>query len=361
MKNSTNHTFLIDIKLGANMTIWLVLILALLTNSFARAQDVPVVFDQVVNSVVEIKALYIVTSGTDDKQTSIVQSQGSGVLISKDGKVVTVAHLVQSADSITVQTGIESGISAKVIASEPAADIALLQLERMPADISPAKMGNSDDVKTGQQAFIVGAPYGLHKTITVGYISGRHHPKPPFGPFQPNEMFQTDSGMHHGSSGAPLFNMDGKIIGIATQIVTKNGTYEGMGFAVTAKTVKTLLLDQRSFWTGLEGYWLSGGVAQALNLPQASGLLVQRVASHSPASKLVLQAGTAPSSVGDEKFILGGDIILSIQGVSLAEDHGYEHAHKVLATLKNGAVLSVTVLRAGKQISLSAPVSHWIN
>lgn len=343
-------------KLNIKNSLLLVLALSIITNS--HAQDVAAVFEQVAQSVVEVRASYFIVSGTKEKQTSIVENQGSGVVISNDGKVITVAHLVQSADKITVHTVNGEAISARVIASEPAADIALLQLGNTPAGISPATLGNSDEVKTGQQAFIIGAPYGLYPTVTVGYINGRQYPQPPFGPFQPNEIIQTDAGMHQGSSGAPLFNLHGQVIGIATKIMTTKGSYDGLGFAVSVNTAKSLLLERPSLWTGIECYWLSGGLAQALNVPQSSGLLVQRIASHSPASKLVLQAGTAPSVVGEDKFILGGDVILSMQHISLADERGYEQARAALANLKNGEVMHVTVLRAGKQIELHAPVSR---
>lgn len=322
------------------------------------AQDLPAAFDRVMHSVVEIQVQQLVVTGTTDKQPTLIASQGSGVLMSADGKVITVAHLVQSADAITVKTGDGEVILAKVIASEPAADIALLQLERTPAGMTPATLGNSDEVKIGQQVFMVGAPYGLYPTMTVGHVSGRHHPQSPFGPFQPNEMFQTDAGMHHGSSGSPLFDMNGQVIGIATQVITNGGQYEGLGFSVTVNTAKALLLERRSLWTGIECYWLSGALAQALNLPQPAGLLVQRIASHSPGSKLVLQAGTASSMVGEAKFVLGGDIILSMQGISLAEEHGYERSRAALAALKNGETLHFTVLRAGERLELRAPVSR---
>ena len=336
----------------------LLLLVVLTLSSTSHAKDMPAVFDQVVHSVVEIQVKQLIITGTTEKQPALIASQGSGVVVSNDGKIITVAHLVQSADKITVQVGSEDSIPARVIASEPAADIALLQLERIPAGMSHAELGNSDEVKTGEQVFIVGAPYGLHPTVTVGHISGRHPPQSPFGPFQPNEMFQTDAGMHQGSSGAPLFNMNGKVIGIATQVLITGGNFEGLGFAVTANTAKALLLERRSLWTGIECYQLSGGVAQALNLPQSTGLLVQRIASHSPGSKLALQAGTAPATVGEEAFILGGDVILAMQGVSLADEHGYERARAALAALKDGEVLHFTILRAGKRLELRAPVSR---
>ncbi|MHB1084612.1 MAG: S1C family serine protease [Thiobacillus sp.] len=294
-----------------------------------------------------------------EQQTcTLITSQGSGVLVSADGKIITVTHLVQSADTITVQIGDRDGIPAKIIASESAADIALLQLERIPDGMMSATLGNSDEVKIGQLVFMVGSPYGLHPTMTVGHISGRHHPRSPIGSFQPNEMFQTDVDMHHGSSGSPLFDMNGRVIGIATQDITHGGQYESMGFSVTVNTAKALLLNRHSLWTGIECYWLSGALAQALNLPQSAGLLVQRIASHSPGSKLALQAGTAATVVGKDAFVLGGDIILSMQGISLAEERGYARTRIALAALKDGEILHVTVLRGGKQLGLQAPISR---
>ena len=322
------------------------------------ARDVSTIYDQVARSVVEIHVEQLVVKGTQEKEFVLIPSQGSGVLISTDGKVITVAHLVQSADTVTIQTESGERIPARVIASEPAADIALLQLERMPTGLIPATLGNSDEVKTGQQSFIVGAPYGLHPTVTVGYIGGRHHPTSPFGPFQPSEMFLTDASIHQGTSGSPLFNMNGQVIGIATQIITTEGSYKGLGFAITSNTARSLLLEQRSLWSGIEGYWLSGGLAQALNLPQSAGLLIERIASHSPGSKLMLQAGTAPTIVEEDTFILGGDVILSMQDISLAEEHGYSRARAQLALLKDGETLNFTVMRAGKLLKVSAPVSR---
>jgi serine protease Do len=344
-----NQTFALRI-------LYLVSFLAVSPALFAR--DVSTIFDQVERSVVEVHVEQLVAKGTRDREFILISSQGSGVLVSADGKVITVSHLVQSADTITIRNGSGDRIPARVIASEPAADIALLQLERVPADLTPVMLGNSDEVQIGQQAFIVGAPYGLRPTVTVGYISGRHHPKSPFGPFHLSDMFLTDASMHQGISGAPLFDMNGKVIGIATQVVTTEGKYEGLGFAVSSNTARSLLLEQRSLWSGIEGFWLSGGLAQALNLPQSAGLLVERIASHSPGSKLMLQAGTASAVVGEDSFVLGGDVILSMQGISLAEERGYARARARLALLKDGEALNFTVLRAGKRVELSAPVSR---
>ncbi len=338
-------------------TCCLALSLLLASSGFARADAVPEVFERVAPSVVEIRVQQLVVQGTETKEAIVVSDQGTGVMIARDGKIITVAHLVQSADTITVSID-GAPISARVIASEPAADIALLQLERVPPGIAPAPLGNSDSARMGEQVFIVGAPYGLHPVVTVGHVSGRHRSQPPFGPFQPAELLQTDAAMHHGSSGSPLFNLKGEVVGIATRVMSSHGSLEGLGFAVTANTARSLLLERRSLWTGIECYWLSGGLAQALNLPQSAGLLVQRIASHSPGSRLGLQAGTAQATVGKDRFILGGDVILAMQGISLAEERGYERARAALAALQDGETLHVTVLRAGRQIELRAPLAR---
>jgi S1-C subfamily serine protease len=327
-----------------------------LLGAWAHAEDVAAVYDRVAPSVVEIRGEQIVMTGTGQKRTTTITSQGSGVLVTRDGKVITAAHLVQSADAISVHTGAGESVAARVIASEPAADVALLQLEQAPADAKAAALGNSDAVQIGDPVLLVGAPYGLHPTLTVGHIGGRHDSSPPFGAFEPAEILQTDAGMHHGSSGSPMFNAKGEVVGIATRVMSTHGHYEGLGFTIAANTARALLLERRSLWSGVECYWLSGALAQALNLPQSAGMLVQRIASHSPGSRLGLQAGTAAAVVGEEKFILGGDVILAMQGISLAEERGYERARAALADLKDGDTLHFTVLRAGKQVELRAPL-----
>jgi serine protease Do len=327
----------------------------------AAAQTVSALFDQRAASVVDIHAREWVATGAGKGSITMIPTQGTGVLVSADGKVLTVAHVVQTADEIEVKFGGGKMSKAWVIASEPAADVALLQLERVPAGIQPAPLGNSDAAAIGESLFIIGAPYDLHPTLTAGSLGGRHQTASPFARFAPIEMFQTDAAIHPGSSGAPLFNMRGEVIGIATQILISRGQLNGLGFAVTANTARALLLERHSFWSGIGGYWVAGDLAMALNLPQTSGLLVQRIARDSPATRLKLQAGTAAARVESEEFVLGGDIILAMQGVSLAEEGGYQRARDALAGLQDGEMLRMRVLRAGRQLELAAPIrrAEW--
>jgi serine protease Do len=153
-----------------------------------------------------------------------------------------------------------------------------------------------------------------------------------------------------------MFNLKGEVVGIITQVNTH--PHQSLGFAIPTNIAKTLLLERRSMWMGFSGYWVSGGLAMALNLPQSAGLLIQRIASHSPASRLRLQAGTVAAIVGSQKFVIGGDIILSMQGISLAEADGYERARKELARMANGETLHLRILRAGRQMDLAVPLAR---
>lgn len=279
-------------------------------------------------------------------------SIGSGVLVSKDGKVITAAHLVQAADQIKVKLSSGEVVGARVAASAPFADISLLQLESVPKQDSVAKLGDSEKVQIGDEVFVVGAPYGLSHTLTVGHISARHKPNTLSGGFEVGEFFQTDAAINQGNSGGPMFNMAGEVIGIVSHILSKSGGFEGLGFAVTSNTAKRLLLEQQSFWIGLDGVVLADELATVFNLPQHMGLLVQQIAENSPAARLGLRPGMIKSQIGSNQMLLGGDIILEVAGIQFSED-AYQKIQSRLSHIKPGDVITVKVLRAGRILELS--------
>src|SRR2546425_4394424 len=162
------------------------------------------VFKRVNPAVVEIH-----TRETDVARGGIagqvsVAGLGSGVLISPDGKVLTAAHVVQTADTIEVEFLTGEKLKARVVSSEPTADVALLQLERPPRGPFVVKLGDSDAVEVGEQVFVVGAPLGVSHTLTVGYISGRRKPNATFSGMSRAEYFQTDAAVNQGNSGGPM-------------------------------------------------------------------------------------------------------------------------------------------------------------
>lgn len=283
-----------------------------------------------------------------------VRGLGSGVLISYDGKVMTAAHVVQTADRVGVQFPSGEIIEARTVTSDPLADVALLELERVPKGAVVAKLGNSDEVEAADQVFVVGAPYGLGHTLTVGHVSARRQPGAELHELGLAEFFQTDAAVNEGNSGGPMFNMKGEVIGVVSHILTQSGGFEGLGFAVTANTARRLLLEQPPLWSGLQGYTLSGELAELLNLPQLAGLLVLQVAKDSPAERIGLRAGTTKAQIGDAKLILGGDIILEVQRITIKGDiKNYQRIRKRLHRIKPNKEVTVKVLRAGREVELS--------
>ena len=307
----------------------------------------------------------VVTIHTEERETSVdawgttFEGQGSGVLVSRDGKVMTAAHVIQAVDALSVEFLDGQIIPARVLASIPAFDIAMVQLQTMPENAKIAKLGNSDLVESGDQVFVVGAPFGISHSLTVGYISARRTAEIFSNLMTKVEVFQTDAAINVGNSGGPLFNMNGEVIGIVSYIVSQSGEFAGLGFAVTSKVAKELLESRDTFWTGLEGYAVAGDLAKTLNLPQATGYLVQRIAKGSPAEKLGLRAGTVQAVIEEEEMLLGGDIILKVGDIGLGTDfRGLGEIRGYLNKLQHGETWSVTVLRAGQVIKLSTKVKR---
>jgi len=323
----------------------------------SEPRSVAEVFKQVNGSVTVIVALHKSSSVPTGLQQTMGLDLGSGVLISKSGKVITSAHLVNTADQITVKLSTGEAVSARVVASAPLFDVSLLQLESIPKEVVVAKLGDSEKVEVGDEVLVVGAPYGLGHTLTVGHISARHKPNAILSGFEMGEFFQTDAAINQGNSGGPMFNMAGEVIGIASRILTKSGGSEGLGFAVTSNTARRLLLEEQSFWFGLDGIVLADEFAAAFNVPQPMGFLVQEVADKSPAARLGLQTGKIKSQIGPSEIFLGGDIILEVVGIQVSEDC-YEKIRHRLSKMKPGDTISVTVLRAGRILQLFATLDR---
>ncbi len=317
----------------------------------AGAQRLGEAFKRVNPSVVVVR--------TKEKEVSVeergvvsVAGLGSGVLISADGKVLTAAHVVHTADTITVEFLGGEVVGARVIASEPQADVSLLQLDRVPAAAFVAPLGDSDAVEVGDLVFVVGAPYGIGHTLTVGHISARHQPRSVYLGMSLAEFFQTDAAINRGNSGGPMFSMAGEVVGIVSHIISKSGGFEGLGFVVTSNMARRLLLERKSFWSGLDGFVLSGTLAEVFNLPQPAGLLVQRVAQDSPAAAIGVRAGTTTATVDGQALVVGGDVILAVQGIQIDERSAYEKIVERLGQIHPGAQITITVLRAGRTIEL---------
>jgi S1-C subfamily serine protease len=315
-------------------------------------------FQAVSNSVVLVRTWQSTVIARDGIALVPVTEMGSGVLISDDGDVLTAAHLVQVADVVRVEFADGTTVAAKVVASEPTADLALLRLESVPDSAVVATLGDSDRARVGQRIFVIGAPYGLSPTLTVGHISARHLPGTSRGPFSLGEFFQADAAIHRGNSGGPMFNMNGEVIGIVSHFLSESGAFEGIGFAVTSNSAKELILARRSPWSGISVFSLDSTLAAVLNLPRDSGLLVQRVAEDSPGARLGLRPGYLPARIGRHELMLGGDIILEVDGIAAGTTDSFLALRRHLSGLEIGHSLTVRVLRGGEVVELSMMVEE---
>ena len=200
----------------------------------------------------------------------------------------------------------------------------MLFRSHVPAGAAVARLGDSDRAEVGDQVFVVGAPLGIGRTLTVGHLSARRTMNATSGGVVSRELFQTDAAINQGNSGGPLFDLNGNVIGVVSYIMSRSGGSDGLGFVVTSNTARRLLLDERTVWSGLDGYLLAGDLARAFNLPTERGaLLVQRVAAGSPAERLGLRGGTMPVAFGQETILLGGDVILAVEGIGLGTPQLY--------------------------------------
>jgi S1-C subfamily serine protease len=336
----------------------LILTAAVGAASPAAAQDrtLAELFRAVDPAVVEIAAVQAAVPQAGTASRFSAGNLGSGFLISGDGRIMTASHVVQVADEVAVRFVNGEVVAARVLASDPGADVALIRAESVPAGIDPARLGNSDEAAVGDRVFVIGAPFGVAHSLSVGHISARRVPSQLFGGFEPVEMLQTDAAINQGNSGGPMFNMNGEVIGVVSHILSSSGGFEGLGFVITSNLAMRVLLDEPTQWTGLDGVLVDGPLARALNLPQAAGILVQSVAAGSPASALGLRPGSLPASIADRTLTLGGDIILAVHGIRIGEPDFQRRIRERSRSLVDSDTLEIQVLRDGQVVPLEATV-----
>lgn len=315
----------------------------------AYATDVSDAYDGVVGSVVMIK------TEEHKKQFSkfgIVEKKmnelGSGVLIDQKGLVLTASHIVNIADKIEVEFSSGEKTSANVISSSYLADVALIQLDSVPESAVVAKVGDSNKLRVGQEIFVVGAPYGLGYSLSVGNVSGRRV----YDDLISMEFIQTDAAINSGNSGGPMFNTSGELVGIVSHIRSRSGGNEGLGFVASIDMIQDLILNQPNSWIGADIIPIKGELARALNVPHRQGLLVQRVAKGSPAEQLGLQAGILPVKIpGAADIFIGGDVIVQVgpYPIHVSKD-GFLNVRQYLSN--RSEPLQLTVWRGGEWVTL---------
>jgi S1-C subfamily serine protease len=323
--------------------------------SSASAQSPADIFERVRTSVVTIRTASRGPTAVEKALAVTELGLGSGVLITEDGKVITAAHVVQTADEVEV-VFFDGGVaSAKVLSTDPRADVALIKLvDELPASAHPRPLGDSARARIGEEILVVGAPMGVTQTLTVGHISARRtFPKELHGLVQ-LELLQTDAAINTGNSGGPMFNQAGEVIGIVSRMLSKSGGSEGLGFAVTSNVARELLLELPPLWSGLSGVVIRGDLAKALNVPNGmDGLLVQRVARGSLAAEAGITGGSIPTTIYGQDVLLGGDIITEVEGIPVGAADADQRIRKHLTALSPGGQITVRLVRAGRVMEVT--------
>jgi S1-C subfamily serine protease len=316
-----------------------------------EAQDAEELFRQVAPSVVVIRA-----KGRDVISTRGLVSFseiGSGVLISADGKVMTAAHVVHDMDEIVVEFLGGERVPARIVASEPAADLALIKLARVPAAAHPARLGDSDKARVGQQVLVIGAPYGLSHSFSAGWISAKWLPNTAYRSMPLAEFFQTTATINTGNSGGPMFNMAGEVIGVVSHNISKSGGSEGLGFVVTMKSARYFLIEREWAWIGLEGKVVTGELAEIFNIPGGSGFLVSIVPMGSPAWDMGILGGDRTATIRGQELVVRGDIVLSMAGIAIKSEADIPKIREKIGAMSAGQPFKASVLRAGRVIELT--------
>lgn len=270
----------------------------------------------------------------DTPQRDVPSGIGSGFIISEDGYIITNQHVVDGSSKVIVTLNNGKEHNAEVIGSDKRTDLALLKIEAK--DLHTLKMGNSDGLKKGQWVLAIGSPYDLESTVTAGIVSAINRDTGDYLPF-----VQTDVAINPGNSGGPLIDLQGRVIGVNTQIYTRSGGYMGISFSIPineALKVVEQLKDTGSVQRGRIGVMIGEvqkEVADALGLSDTTGALVSNVEPNSPAEK----AGIA-----------SGDVIISFNGEKIKK---WSDLPRLVGQTKPGTTTPIEVWRRGKIESLS--------
>lgn len=320
------------------------------------AQDLSGLFEESIKSVVTIYTTEFKFSSSNIEQSA---SLGSGVIINTNGMIMTAAHVVESANLIKVKLHDGKSYDAEIIRSIPSADIALIKIVEKVPGLKAVEMNKEEKnkVKSGHQVYIIGAPLGIEQSLSSGYVSG-FLDRNALSNGNAAKFIQTDAAVNKGNSGGPMFNMKGHLIGIVSFILSQSGGSEGIGYAVDIRTAKQLLIDDDShFWSGFDGYILDENLSAVLNIPQKTGILVQRVTKNSFADSMGLEGGFFQTEIFKQKLWLGGDIILEICDSRCDSPHSLESIKEHIQKIKPGESIKLKVLRRGKIVNLTKMVA----
>jgi len=281
--------------------------------------------------------------------------RGSGFVIDKAGHIVTSERVVAGARKVRVSFSGAEQIGARIIGTDPATDVAVLQIDAQARSLEPLPLGDSDDVQVGDPVVAIGSQQSLARTATAGIVSAVERTIDAPDGFTIGRAIQTDAAINGSNSGGPLIDSSGDVIGVDAVVSATGSGNSGIGLAIPIDTVKNVVAQLLETGTvehpylGLSASPDSPSLARLFDLPVSHGLLVQSVAPGSGARKAGLRAGTRPVLVAGESFSLGGDIIVAVDGQSVATE---AQLRDVLAEHEAGDRLSLTLYRGSKRMKV---------
>jgi S1-C subfamily serine protease len=278
---------------------------------------------------------------------------GSGFVIDAAGHVLTNNHVVEGANRIQVKLGAsDTTYKATVVGTDPATDLALLEVDAPADQLHPLTLGKSSEMEVGDPVVAIGNPFGLDRTVTSGIVSALQRQIQAPNGFSISNVIQTDAAINPGNSGGPLINAEGEVIGINSQIETGGGTSGnvGIGFAIPIDTARAEIHqlvtegEVEHAYMGISGGTISSDLARAINLPVDEGVIIQTVVKGSPAEEAGIHGGNASATVDGAEVKIGGDIITEIDGEKVT---GMDEIIELVNGAKPGESFELTILRDG--------------
>jgi Do/DeqQ family serine protease len=274
---------------------------------------------------------------------------GSGVIVTKDGYILTNDHVIKEADQINIKLPDGRVTKAKVIGSDPDTDLAILKID-LP-ELAVISMGNSETLRVGDMVFAIGNPFGVGQTVTHGIVSATHRTDLGISTFE--NFIQTDAAINPGNSGGALIDINGNLIGINNAIYTRNGGFQGIGFAIPvnlAKDVMSELIDQGHItrgWLGVTVSKLTDEVRKSINYPKGNGAVIAGMIRNGPAHIAGLRPGDIIISV-DNKPTPDASDVLSITA-KLKPDTAYP-----ITIIRNNETLDFRVVIGKRPVKTTA-------
>ena len=308
--------------------------------------DIPTLFDRVSPAVVMISAQSINPYKVQGRVSHII---GSGFIYDSKGLIITNSHVAFGRQALYVTLNDGSAVAAHLLGADPIYDIAVLQIPKPEkGKFTTVPLGDSEQLRVGENVIAIGNPLGLDQTVTRGIVSGvnRILPGTPLSLSEP--LIQTDTPINPGNSGGPLLNMCGEVIGMNTAIVPDA---QNIGFAIPINLIKTvlpaLIRDGRMIrpWLGFHGSMVGAELRKVLKLPLTDGLLVEVVEPGSPAEIAGMRGGEIEFTLGTISLLLGGDIITSVNGVPTTDA---DKIAPIMRGVKVGDKLKMSVFRDGE-------------